>query len=59
MTDAQILERVSEECERLERLCRKAAPRLAKAFLILAWFAIEEINKLPMPSFEKPSKVRR
>lgn len=46
MDDLATLEHLSEECERLERFCRHASPRLAKLLLILAWFAAEEAQQI-------------
>lgn len=45
----QILEHVSEECERLGRLCRIASPELSNALLLVAWMAMKEIIEGPIP----------
>lgn len=49
MDTEQTLEHVSEECERLSRLCRRASPEIADALFRLAWLAMREIVKGPAP----------
>jgi hypothetical protein len=41
MDDLEVLEYVADECERLERLCRKNCQPLARLLNVAAWIAIQ------------------